>query len=284
MTETRHTIALLHPGEMGAAIGACLVGAGHRVVWDSTGRSPSTRARAESAHLEDLASLNRVLGAATVVLSVCPPHGALDLAHLVAKKGFSGIYVDANALSPETAREAGRTAEAAGAYFVDGGIIGSPPGKGIRTRLYLSGRRAKEVAGLFAGSSMEATSLDGPIGAASAVKVCYAAWTKGATALLAAIRALARQHGVEGALLEEWSLSQPELPRRSEAVSTSARKAWRWVAEMDEIAASFSAAALPDGFHRAAAEIYRRLESFKDCGTPPPLSEVLDVLRRGPKR
>jgi len=284
MTEPRHTIALLHPGEMGAAIGACLVGSGYRVVWDSTGRSLPTGARAKSAGLEDLASLDRVLSAATVVLSVCPPHGALELARLVARKGFTGIYVDANAVSPETARETCRSAEAAGATFVDGGIIGSPPAKGTRSRLYLAGRRATEIGALFAGTDMDAIPLDGPIGAASALKVCYAAWTKGATALLAAIRTLARQHGVETALLEEWKLSQPELPRRSEVVSTTARKAWRWIAEMEEIAASFGAAGLPDGFHLAAAEMYRRLEKFKDCAAPPPLAEVLDALQRGPER
>ena len=284
MTERTHTIALLHPGEMGAAIGACLVASGHRVVWGSTGRSLATHARAKAAGLEDLASLERVLSAATVVLAVCPPHGALALARTVAEKGFAGIYVDANAVSPETAREAGRTAEAAGAAFVDGGIVGSPPGKAIRARLYLSGQRAADVAALFAGSNMQAIPLDGPIGAASALKVCYAAWTKGATALLAAIRALAQEHGVETTLLEEWSLSQPELAQRSAMVSTSARKAWRWIAEMEEIAASFGAAGLPDGFHLAAAEIYRRLDSFKDCAAAPPLPEVIDALRRPAER
>lgn len=284
MTERTHTIALLHPGEMGAAIGACLVASGHRVVWGSTGRSPATHARAKAAGLEDLASLERVLSAATVVLAVCPPHGALALARTVAEKGFAGIYVDANAVSPETAREAGRTAEAAGAAFVDGGIVGSPPGKAIRARLYLSGQRAADVAALFAGSNMQAIPLDGPIGAASALKVCYAAWTKGATALLAAIRALAQEHGVETTLLEEWSLSQPELAQRSAMVSTSARKAWRWIAEMEEIAASFGAAGLPDGFHLAAAEIYRRLDSFKDCAAAPPLPEVINALRRPAER
>jgi len=283
MTELQQTIALLHPGEMGAAIGACLVASGYRVVWDSTGRSPATRARADAAGLKDLASLDRVLKAASVVLSVCPPHGALELARTVAEKGYTGIYVDANAVSPDTAREAARTLEASGASFVDGGIIGSPPGKASRTRLYLSGRRAESVAALFAGGNLEAIPLDGPVGTASALKVCYAAWTKGATALLAAIRALARQHGVETALLQEWSQSQPELPRRSEAIGTSARKAWRWIAEMEEIASSLGAAGLPEGFHLAAAEIYRRLESFKDCTAPPQLPEVIDALRRGAK-
>jgi len=277
------TIALLHPGEMGAAVGACLAERGLRVVWVSAGRSAATRGRAEAAGLEDLSSLERALAAAPVVLSVCPPHGALALAREVARAGFRGTYVDANAIAPETAREVARCVEAAGGAFVDGGIIGPPPGPGKSTRLYLSGARAAEVAAMFARTRLPAAVLDGAAGAASALKACYAAWTKGATALLAAIRTLARHEGVEEALLAEWRLSQPELPRRSEAILASARKAWRWIGEMEEIAASFEAAGLPGGFHLAAAEVYRRLEDFKDVAAAPSLAEIAQALRSAPR-
>jgi hypothetical protein len=127
---------------------------------------------------------------------------------------------------------------------------------------------------------MEAIPLEGPAGAASALKACYAGWTKGATALLAAIRALAEVEGVEAALLAEWKLSQPDLQKRSEVVTAQARKAWRWIGEMEEIAASFEAAGLPGGFHLAAADLYRRLEGFKDGAAPPTLAEVIEALRR----
>ncbi len=230
-----NAVAVLHPGEMGAAIGACLAARGLRVVWASDGRGAATRSRAGAAGIEDLGSLERALGAADIVLSVCPPHGALALAREVAGLGFRGIYVDANAI-------------------------------------------------FFAGSNLQAVPLQGPPGAASALKACYAAWTKGATALLAAIRALAGHEGVEPALLEEWKLSQPELPKRSEAVTVQARKAWRWIGEMEEIAASFQAAGLPPGFHLAAAEVYRKLERFKDGGAPPALGEVTAAMRRGARR
>ena len=278
---TKNTIALLHPGEMGAAIGACLAKRGLRVVWASAGRGAATRSRAKTAGLEDLASLERALAAAEIVVSVCPPHGALALAREVAGLRFGGIYVDANAISPETARNVGRVVEKSGASFVDGGIIGPPPVEGGRSRMYLSGAPAKEVAALFAGSNMEAIPLEGPAGAASALKACYAGWTKGATALLAAIRALAKVEGVEAALLAEWKLSQPDLQKRSEAVTAQARKAWRWIGEMEEIAASFEAAGLPGGFHLAAADLYRRLEGFKDGAAPPTLAEVIEALREG---
>lgn len=273
------TIALLHPGDMGAAIAACLVGRGCRVVWASEGRGPATRARAEAAGLEDFGSLNRGLAQSDIALSVCPPHGALELARRAMASGYRGIYVDANAISPASARNIGRQIEAAGASFVDGGIVGPPPVPGALARLYLAGPRAPEVASLFENTRLRAITLEEPAGAASALKACYAAWTKGATALLACIRALARHEGVEAALLEEWKLSQPDLPRRSEAVTASARKAWRWTAEMDEIAATFAAAGLPSGFHRASAELYRRLEEFKDRA-PADLTEVIGAIRR----
>jgi 3-hydroxyisobutyrate dehydrogenase-like beta-hydroxyacid dehydrogenase len=275
---TQETIALLHPGEMGAAVGACLAERGSRVVWASAGRGAATRSRAEASGLVDLGSLERALAAAEITLSVCPPHGALALAREVAKLKFRGVFVDANAVSPETARSIGRAVEAAGARFVDGGIIGPPPVEGGRTRLYLAGGAAGEVAAAFTGSRLQAIALEGAAGAASALKACYAAWTKGSIALLAAIRALAAHEGVEAALLAEWKISQPGLDKRSETVTVQARKAWRWVHEMEEIAASFEAAGLPGGFQLAAAELYRRLEGFKDGTSPPTLAEVIEAL------
>ncbi len=281
-TTASKTIALLHPGEMGAAIGAGLIARGHRIVWTSAGRAASTRKRAQAAGLEDMETLARAVQAADIVFSVCPPHAAMDLARAVGACGFDGIYIDANAVSAETTRAVGQVVEAAGASYVDAGIIGPPPIPGASVRLYLCGSRAAEIAPLFEGCIMQAIALDGPVGAASALKVCYAAWNKGATALLAGIRALAAQEGVDAALLAEWKISLPDIPRRSEMVTVSARKAWRWIAEMEEIAASFEAAGLPAGFHLAAADIYRRLEGFKDAARPPALAEVTAALLRRP--
>lgn len=272
------TIAMLHPGEMGAAIGAGLVARGHRVVWASAGRGAATRKRAADCGLEDVATLARAAQAADIVFSVCPPHAAMDLARAVAACGFGGVYIDANAVSPQTTRAVGQVVEAAGASYVDAGIIGPPPIAGASVRLYLCGKRAAEIAPLFEGHIMQAIMLEGAVGAASALKVCYAAWNKGATAMLAGIRALAGQEGVDAALISEWRISMPDIPKRSEAVSVSARKAWRWIAEMEEIAASFEAAGLPAGFHLAAADIYRRLEGFKGVAKAPALAEVTAAL------
>jgi 3-hydroxyisobutyrate dehydrogenase-like beta-hydroxyacid dehydrogenase len=278
------TIALLHPGEMGAALGACLVSRGLRVVWVAQDRSAETRARAKAAGLEACETFQEALAGADVVLSVCPPHAALELARAVAaQKNFRGIYVDANAIASATAREVGRLIEAAGAAFVDGGIIGPPPTAAGRTRLYLSGAARGEIAALFASTHVQAIPIEGEIGAASALKMAYAAWTKGTAALIAAIRALAQSERVDASLLAEWKISQPQLLRESDAVPPKVRKAWRWVAEMEEIAASFEAAGLPGGFHHAAAEIYERLAAFKDAPAPPSLEEITAALRKGTK-
>ena len=196
---------------------------------------------------------------ADVILSICPPHAALIVARQVSDAGFAGLYADCNAISPATAREVAGIVAAGGAAFADGGIVGLPPGASGGTRLYLAGERAGEVAALFTGTALDARVIPGDIGAASALKMSYAAWTKGTGALLLAIRALARAEGVEDALLAEWELSMPGLEARSErAAQSAAANGWRWIAEMEEIAASMTAHGLPGGFHQAAAGIYRR--------------------------
>jgi 3-hydroxyisobutyrate dehydrogenase-like beta-hydroxyacid dehydrogenase len=260
------TIGLLHPGEMGAAVGRCLAGHGYAVLWTPEGRSAASASRAESAGLTATGGLADLVRRADVIISVCPPHAALDVAGQVAAAGgqaarLGGIFVDANAISPATARKVAAIVEAAGAGYVDGGIIGPPPMAPGHTRLYLSGPRAEEVRRLFDGTALDARLVgrDALLGAASAVKMAYAAWTKGTAALVLAARGLARAEDVEDVLLAEWALSQPGLDDRSaRAARSAAAKGWRWIAEMEEIAAAMAAAGLPPGFHQAAAEIYRR--------------------------
>jgi 3-hydroxyisobutyrate dehydrogenase-like beta-hydroxyacid dehydrogenase len=266
---TRETVAILHPGEMGAAIGACLRAKGLRVIWASAGRSSASRRRAEEAGLEDAGGLAEALGACSIAFSVCPPHAALDLAREVASLGFRGLYIDANALAPASALEVGESVSAAGASYLDGAIIGPPPAGRSKARLYLSGAGAARMAALFSAGQLEALALDGPAGAASALKMCFAAWNKGTIALLAVIEALAAHHEVKDQLLAEWTRTDPEVIERLDRVSASARKAWRWSGEMEEIAATFEQAGLPGGFHQAAAQVYERLEGFKDSASPP---------------
>jgi 3-hydroxyisobutyrate dehydrogenase-like beta-hydroxyacid dehydrogenase len=234
-------------------VGAALRSRGEIVLWASAGRSAETAARAAAADLLDVGTVEQLARRSDVIVSLCPPHAALDVAALV--PAFSGLYVDANAVAPETARTIAQLVP----RFVDGGVIGPPPRQAGTTRLYVAGPEAPTVAALFAGSPLEAIVVPGEPGAASALKMAYAAWTKGTTALLLAIRALARARGIEEPLLAEWERSLPELEGRSSAAARSAlAKGWRWVGEMHEIADTFAAAGLPEGFHRGAAEIYER--------------------------
>jgi 3-hydroxyisobutyrate dehydrogenase-like beta-hydroxyacid dehydrogenase len=252
------TVGLLHPGEMGAAVGGCLVSIGHEVLWDPVGRSRATTGRALATELTGV-GFDRLIARSSVIFSICPPHAVLDVARQVAAAGYAGCYVDANAISPATAEQVSAVVTAVGATYVDGGIIGPPPEIPGHTRLYLSGPDANQVRPLFNRSRLDARIAEGPPYAASSVKMAYAAWTKGSSALLLAARALARASGVERTLLTEWSLSQPDLTAQSERSATSAAaKGWRWVGEMEEIAASMSAGGLPEGFHEAAAELFER--------------------------
>jgi 3-hydroxyisobutyrate dehydrogenase-like beta-hydroxyacid dehydrogenase len=253
----RAVVAVLHPGEMGAVVGRCLVGAGAFVLWASQGRGAETAARAGAAGLTDAGTIEEAVARADVVLSICPPHAAVDVARAVS--GFAGLYVDANAISPQTASEVAAIVTADGATYIDGGIIGPPPAQPGTTRLYLSGDEAEAARSLFDSTPLDARIVPAGPFAASSMKMAYAAWTKGSAALLLAARALAEAEGISEELLAEWALSQPALGGRlrSGAQSASA-KGWRWVAEMEEIAATMAAAGLPDGFHRAAAEVYQR--------------------------
>lgn len=273
-------ILLLHPGEMGAAVAACLRENGHMVYWVDEGRSRASRERARAAALEPLSTLDEAVTRTDIALSICPPHAAFEVVQACVQAGFRGIYVDANAIAPHTARMIGQLLEDHGVRFVDGGIIGPPPHQPGTTRLFLAGADAPAIAALFEGARLECPVLPSPPGAASAVKMCYAAWTKGATALLTAIRTLALYEGVEGALLEEWDKSQPGTAHRSEAIMRDARKAWRWVGEMEEIAATFENARLPGGFHHAAAALYRQLEGFRHADAPVSLHDILEELIR----
>ena len=263
------TVGLLHPGEMGAAVGGCLVSVGHEVLWDPAGRSRASTGRALAAELTGV-GLADLVARSSVILSICPPHAALEVAGQVADAGFGGLYVDANAVSVATAAQVASVVEGGGASYVDGGIIGLPPEAAGQTRLYLSGARAGEVRALFDRSALDARIAEGQPYAASAVKMAYAAWTKGTGALLLAARALARAEGVERTLLAEWAMSQPALGNQSErSAAAAAAKGWRWVAEMEEIAASMAAAGLPPGFHEAAAEIYDRTAAAAQAGHAP---------------
>ncbi len=262
---------------MGISIAASAHNGGHAVYWASEGRSASTRMRAEQQGLRDAGTLAHLCATCTLIVSVCPPDAAEALAQAVTAQHFAGLYVDANAIAPQRAQRMGERLAAAGIAFVDGGIIGGPAWKPNSTWLYLSGPQAQEVADCFAAGPLEARVIGAAIGKASALKMCYAAYSKGTTALLCAVLGAAQQLGVRENLFQQWAQDGAGLAEqagpRAQAVTA---KAWRFVGEMEEIAATFRAVNMPGGFHDAAAEVYGRLAPFKDATTPMPSFE--DVL------
>lgn len=265
-------IGLLHPGAMGSAL-ATQMGAG--VLWAGAGRSEKTRERAELAGMRDVGSVSALVEQSDVIFSVCPPAAASEVARSVEDHGFSGVYVDANAIAPSTAKEIAHGFT----HFVDGGIVGPPPSETATCRLYLSGLRAGEIAELFTGSQVTPRVVGEDPGTASAVKVAYGTWSKGSTALLLAVAAYAHAAGVGSILTEEWEISIPGLAERLE--STAGRvgqKAWRFSGEMEEAASAFLDFELPAGFQESAAEVFRRLSGLKDLGGGQSVEAVIDLI------
>jgi 3-hydroxyisobutyrate dehydrogenase-like beta-hydroxyacid dehydrogenase len=237
---------------MGAAIGRRLRDGGLRVVTTLAGRGARTRERAEAAGIEDLATLRAVVAEADVLLSILPPGRALELARAVGRDA-GPLYVDCNAVSPATALAIGA---AVGDRYADAGIIGAPS----TPRLYVAGPHAREVADL----PLDVRVLDGEGAPASALKMCYAALTKGLTALLTESMVAADALGVTGALHAELADSQPGFLRSAEGgVPRMVPKAYRWIAEMEEIAATLAAAGLTPRMLEGAADVYRLVEAAR---------------------
>ena len=260
--------------------GECRAG---RRLWVEAGRSSSTVHRAEAEGLEAMPNLAEAASSADLVVSICPPDSAVEVASAVAEVGYRGLYLDANAISPATMAVVASRLDS----VVDGGVIGPPPNNPGTTRLYLASSdrsTADWVAELWTGSNLGAVPIDVDDQAnpfpASALKMVYAAWTKGSAALLTTVVAAAAGLGVDEKLKAEWDLSQPGLVERAERTAAGvAPKAWRFKGEMTEIAATFADAGVPDGFWRTAEEVYEQLSPLKHERSPG-LDEVINLLIR----
>jgi len=252
-------IAVIAPGEMGAGIGQRLHERGARVITSLAGRSEASQKRAERAGMVAVASDDEVVEAG-IILSVVPPKDAAGLAQrlraAIARAATKPIYVDCNAVAPQTAEEIGAVLAGSGAHYVDGGIIGAPPTPtSAGARLYVSGERARDVMRLTA-YGLDVRLLDGPAGAASALKMSYAGITKGFTAVSALMMLGATRAGCADMLHKELAESQaPLLGWLGRQMPKMPAKAYRWVAEMEEIGAFLDG--IPDG--RAAYEGFARL-------------------------
>jgi 3-hydroxyisobutyrate dehydrogenase-like beta-hydroxyacid dehydrogenase len=272
-------IGILHPGEMGISVAASAKNTGCDVFWTSEGRSTATRERAATIGLHEAKTLAELCRQCPIIISVCPPDAAEDVAAGVLKTGFHGLFVDANAIAPKRTVKIGEAMSKADVSFVDGGVIGLPAWKPHATCLYLSGPRAEEVAACFSAGPLDTKVIGTEIGKASALKMCYAANTKGTVALLAAILTTAENLGVREELFARWRSEDPDLPGQvQKRIQANAPKAWRFVGEMGEISRTFADAGAPGEFHEGAGEIYRRLARFKDSKTPPSLEDMLNAL------
>lgn len=262
----RPIVAIVAPGSMGAAVGARLAASGVEVLTTLEGRSAASRERARLAGI--VAVPERDLAQADFVLSIVPPGAALAFAERAASWLASAapaarrkpVFVDCNAVSPATVARIAARIDAAGAPFVDAGIIGGPPREGVSgPHLYASGAEAPRLA-VLASHGLTIRVLDAPVGAASALKMCFAGITKGLTAVGAAMLLASVRAGVDAALRAELAESQPQLlDGFVRGIPAMFPKAYRWVAEMQEIAAfarpaDDSAAAIFEG----ASSLYDR--------------------------
>jgi 3-hydroxyisobutyrate dehydrogenase-like beta-hydroxyacid dehydrogenase len=272
-------IGILHPGEMGVSVAASAINSGHQVYWVSQDRSDKTRTRAEKYNLTPIDSIFQLCHTCEIIFSVCPPHAAEHVARSVIETGFKGLYLDANAISPQRSIKIGQRTRAKDIRFVDGGIIGGPAWEPQETWLYLSGKYSQEIAACFSKGPLETKIIGDEIGKASALKMCYAAYSKGTTALLAAILATAESLGVREDLYGHWDMDNKGFSdQANQRVRRVTAKAWRFEGEMTEIAETFRAAGVPGEFHQAATEIYHRMSSFKDAPEIPTLADVLKAV------
>ena len=259
-----NTIAILMPGDMGHAVGRVLREHGHDVICALDGRGAHTRDMAASAGLRDVGTVRAVVEQADLILSILPPAAALGLARDVAEQmratGNAPVYVDCNAIAPETAKAVGTVITDAGARFIDAGIIGMAPGKGAGPRFYVSGPDHGEMLALD-GKGFQVIGMGDEIGQGSAIKMAYAGLTKGTWTLHTAVLMAAEQLGVTDALLTEFEHSQGAALNAMRArVPFIPADSARWVGEMEEIAKTFADAGVAPGFHEGAAEVFRVLE------------------------
>ncbi|HEY8291001.1 MAG TPA: DUF1932 domain-containing protein [Thermomicrobiales bacterium] len=254
------SVGILSPGDMGHTVGAVLREHGLRMLTCLDGRSARTRALATEAGIEDIPTLEDLVVAADIILCILVPAEATGVAQRVASAirttGADVLYADCNAIAPQSVRTIGETIIGAGGRFADVGIIGGPP-KQPGTRFYASGPGATAFAALN-DYGLDVRVLDGATGQASGLKMCYGALTKGLQALGTELLIAAKLMGLEETLRAEQEQSTPDvLGWLQRAVPTMPPKAYRWVGEMEEIAATFAGLGMTPQIFEGAADLYR---------------------------
>jgi len=284
------TVAIIGTGEMGAAVGRRLRECGATVRTSLRGRTSASAERVRAAGIEHVDDDDALVKDADFVLSIVPPSVAADVAeqfrHPIIRTGSRAIFAECNAVSPLTVRRIEQMLP--GIPFIDAGIIGGPPREGSQDpaagpRFYASGSRANElkVLGSF---GLDIAVIDGPVGAASALKLAYAGLTKGFAALAASMIDAASRDGLDRILREELQRTQPHLLGRIDLfIPQTFRKAYRWVAEMEQIAQFTGGAAHGSEIYEGAAELFRAIaEEFERHGTDGALGDLAQFAKLKP--
>jgi 3-hydroxyisobutyrate dehydrogenase-like beta-hydroxyacid dehydrogenase len=284
-------VAIIGMGAMGSAIAGVIRERGARVVTTLEGRSPASSRRAEAAGVELLPTLRLMLEEADAVLSVVPPQVALALGVEVSAqladldKGQRPVYADCNAIAPETVRKIETAVTSAGALFADLAILGSPPRGSVRDPyIPASGKGVGELSQIL-GDRLKVEDLHAAAGQASGLKMCYAAYTKGVTALGAELLVASERIGVSELVINQLSRGYPEQLRYiNDSVPKMLPKAHRWAPEMEEIAATFSSVGLTPLMMQGAAEVYRFIDDRGEIGkSSPQLDEIVSWLSEPPQ-
>jgi len=272
------SVGILHPGSMGAAVARELAARGVRVLWNRTGRSAETVRRAQDAGLEAVDGLGRLVAVADLVISLCPPAAAEDVARDVARHRRENlVFLEANAVNPQRVHRISRILSPA--VTVDGAVIGSPPRVGRPPRLYISGssEHMEAVCELFSGTAVDVRVLPGGMGRASSLKLSYTSFQKASRVLAAVAFATADAEGLGAELLDVAALRSTNYLSEADYVPTTAALAWRWAPELDEAADHARDAGFPDAMIRAAARVLEQWAHLHDCR--PPLSEAIELLK-----
>ena len=289
--DTVKTVALLSPGDMGSNVGRALRENGLIVITCLTERSQRTRELSEIAGFIDVPDFAEMIDRADLVLSVLVPERAVDVARQVAGviegTGNPLPFADCNPVAPAVAQQMANIIETAGGKYIDGGIIGGPPGRGEPPRFYASGPH-EAIMGQLDGRGISVPMMGGEVGRASAIKMCYASLSKGAAALNASALISAMNLGIYDEFIAEMESSQLGVLRNMQGVKSLGAKAFRWIDEMEQISATFGAAGATPYMHQGAADIFRLVTSSpigderpETIDTSRSLRETVELLADG---
>ena len=256
------TVGILSTGDMGHSVGRVLREGGFDVVTCLTGRSERTRQLAGEAGIRDIPEMDDLVREVDLILAILVPDQTIPLARQVAasikRTGTQPAYADCNAIAPNTSKQIDEIISNAGGRYIDAGIIGGPPSQDEQTRFYASGPH-EDILTQLDGYGILVRPIGGEVGRASGIKMCYASVTKGTAALHTAVLTTAESLGLSRELLKELEESQGQRLQAMESIKTLSAKAFRWVGEMEEIAATYESAGVTSHFHQGAAEIFRMI-------------------------